>query len=190
MQPLRKKIATHIGLCHNCTACNLHKLTTTKSILRGRGWSVKHPYIFVADHPDESEDVVGTPIVGNSGTLIDIALHEVGIKELDYLIVNSVLCTPYTDESKLTTRNPTKEELKTCSTNLTRLFTLVTPRAVFAFGKRAEMALKLIDIEYIALAHPNTILKQGGKGSVEYSRLILQLKKAVKNAKVESKTYI
>jgi len=186
-QPVRKKIAMHIGLCRNCQKCELHQLTINKSILRGTGWSVKHPYVFVSGHPDGTEDLIGQPVVGNSGNILDIAIREVGIKDLECLVVNSVMCTPYTDQSRLATRNPTKHEVKSCSTNLERFFTLVTPRAVFALGKRAEAALKLINIPHCPVAHPDTILKQGGTSSVEYSRFILQLKKEIRNAKTESK---
>lgn len=170
--------------CQTCYACELGDLNKVKVISQlpfRRNLKTKEPITgliaFVGEAPGMSEYVVSEAFVGRSGKLLDKALHEVGLSPKDYFVTNAVLCTPFESDARDTIRTPTKFEYTTCSKkNLKELLEILKPRLIIALGKIAHISLSQLKVEHDLLAHPAFILRNGGEGSIDYARFILQLR--------------
>lgn len=179
---LKTLLAKHSDACIACNKCSIRKLTTTVPAIRFRfdPEANVNPLLIVGEAPGESEDAMGFPFVGRSGTLLDHLLDEAGINH--FVITNAVVCTPFEDNRKRLIRTPSKEEIQNCSTLLYSLFQKLEPSAIVLLGKQAEQAFKysnkhngLMECPVHQALHPAFILRKGGIGSVEYKRTLLKL---------------
>ncbi len=114
---------------------------------------------------------------GVGGTLVDKAMMEAGIMTYYRGYTNAIACTPYDSPKRDFIRQPAKDEIKACSPRLRDLINSSSPRKIIALGDKAKQALTLLKVDFVALAHPMAIIRKGGEGSVDYKRLVLQLKK-------------
>jgi DNA polymerase len=137
------------------------------------------PILLVGEAPGDTEDAIGEPFLGPSGTLLNDMLVKAGYKEEDYLITNAILCTPFEDSTKTRIRAPENNELKNCSKRLAEFIDIISPRKIVAVGKKAEMALKLLKLEHTPIVHPAFILRKGSVGVVAMKRSILTLKRVL-----------
>lgn len=163
----------HIEKWCVCSACPLHKYTSTRSYHRG---SFNPKILFVGDAPGESEDSCGLPFIGVTGQLINEIIQEAGIEGKYRAFTNTVICTPYKDKQRKAFREPVKEELKACSSRLKEIINILSPQKIVALGPKAKQALIMLKLEHLQYASGLEILKKGGKGSVAYKRLVLQLR--------------
>jgi uracil-DNA glycosylase len=62
---------------------------------------------------------------------------------------------PHNPGNILSVRNPTKEEVSSCSELLREIKDIIRPRDILAIGRAAEFALKQIGVEPIYVRHPS-----------------------------------
>lgn len=155
----------------NCEMCPLHK--DRALIVDGVG-RVNAPLMLVAEAPGREEDLAGTPFVGQSGKLLRAYLSELGLREQDYFMTNSVRCRPPGN------RDPSGGELDACRHWLDEEIQRVKPKAILALGKIAAAQLARLHVEkrgirYFQAYHPAYLLRNPGKRE-EWKR---QLQEAV-----------
>jgi DNA polymerase len=167
-------LAEHFLQWACCKKCPLHKLASCKVFHRG---AFRPKILFVGEAPGESEDSLGQPFVGVSGKLIDLAISEAGIEGKYRSFTNTVLCAPYEDKSRSSFREPAKDEMKACSPRLKEIIEILKPEKIVALGNKAKQALTMLKVDFLAYVHPAYILRKGGAESVDFKRLVLQLKK-------------
>ena len=95
-----------------CSKCPIASAQEIKPI--PYEFSVDNPsIIFVGEAPENEENEIGRPFIGQSGKLLREIINDLGID--DFGIVNTVGCRPSNKEDD-TYRTPTKEEIIYCST--------------------------------------------------------------------------
>jgi len=85
--------------------------------------------VFVGEAPGATEDEVGEPFVGRSGSVLDDALADAGVERADVRITNCVRCRPPEN------RDPTTAELANCRGYLDGEIKAVDPTLVVTLGK-------------------------------------------------------
>ena len=163
--------------CQSCTGCPLHTLNKRKITHR---YSIVHPgrvdVLFVGEGPGKSENACGEPFVPDAPageTLQDLIQDSIPPTK-SYLITNSVLCTPWKDNSLSDIGKPKSDQIKACSTNLRELIDRIKPRHIVALGRDAEKALKHLKLDYIYISHPSAI-NRAKDFNYEYSSARLTL---------------
>ncbi len=140
-----------------CQACGL--CASRKNTVFGVGPTPLDPvqapqvdWLIVGEAPGENEDAQGEPFVGQSGKLLDnmLAAMRVGkpaddsgdapkptglSRQRGVYIANVIKCRPPEN------RNPTAEEMATCSPYLARQIELLRPKIILAMGKFAISAV-------------------------------------------------
>jgi len=138
--------------------------------------------LFVGEAPGASEHITKNPFVGPAGaelqSIIDEAYRDT--TELRYNMVNSVLCTPFSDSDLDNIRTPSASEVHQCSRHLSAIIKFTTPKAVIALGKIAARTLKHLQIDHYAVMHPSAIL-QASHPDLEHARAVLTVKQAIKD---------
>lgn len=112
----------------NCTRCRLH--LTRKNAVPGDG-NENTEIMFVGEAPGKNEDEVGRPFVGRAGQFLDFALAEAGLDRKDVFITNVVKCRPPGN------RDPTDEEIESCSPYLDEQIEAIKPGVICTLGKFA-----------------------------------------------------
>lgn len=112
----------------NCTKCSLHKQRT--NAVAGEG-SSKADIMFIGEAPGYNEDQTGRPFCGKAGKILDELLDSIGIKRENIFITNIVKCRPPGN------RNPTSEEINTCTPYLDRQIELIKPKIIGCLGNFA-----------------------------------------------------
>jgi len=172
----------------NCTLCPLGKRAGNHVLVRGR---IPADVIFIGEAPGEAEDGCGEPFVGRAGGVLDALLIDLrkSLPTFTFAIGNILACIPrpdkeYNDNMSKSFRKPRKHEIEACTPRLIELAELINPRVVIHLGetanKNAPFPPENSDIPWIKVRHPSYILRNGGKGSVEYKRCLLQLIKFLK----------
>jgi DNA polymerase len=85
--------------------------------------------VFVGEAPGATEDEEGEPFVGRSGSVLDDALADAGVKRADVRITNCVRCRPPEN------RDPATAELTNCRGYLDGEIEAVDPTLVVTLGK-------------------------------------------------------
>lgn len=125
MEELESKIKT-------CTRCNLHKTRT--NAVPGEG-SADADVMLVGEAPGYWEDQKGRPFVGAAGKYLTELLETAGLKREDVFIGNILKCRPPRN------RDPTDEEIETCSPYLQKQIQLIKPKLIVALGRFAARVL-------------------------------------------------
>ncbi|MCL7973727.1 MAG: uracil-DNA glycosylase [marine benthic group bacterium] len=115
-----------------CTRCGLHATRTRPVFADG---SSEARVMCVGEAPGQKEDETGLPFVGRAGQLLDRLLASVGLGRSEVFICNVLKCRPPAN------RNPSPEEIESCSPFLRRQLSLVDPEMVIAFGTFAARTL-------------------------------------------------
>jgi len=106
--------------------------------------------MFVGEAPGYWEDQKGLPFVGRAGRILDELLESIGLDREDVYITNIVKCRPPNN------RDPTEEEIRTCSPYLDLQIDIIRPRVIIPLG-RHSMAYILkkfgFDVEPISRIH-------------------------------------
>jgi len=152
-----------------CTRCGLSE--TRQQVVFSDG-NPNARLVIVGEAPGANEDKTGVPFVGAAGKLLDLMLASVDLSRKDSVYICNVLkCRPPGN------RNPTPEEIRTCSPFLHRQLELVKPRALLAVGTFAAQVLtgqddalgklrgKVYSYEGIPLVvtyHPAALLRNSG----------------------------
>lgn len=167
-----KKESSFKLLVAGCKGCNL-KYHRRKLVI-GRG-AIPAKLLILGDGPNKSEDLLGIPFHGESGTIIDEmireASEEIGIDPPSYYLSNIVLCRPWIyddvpDQGQR--RDPTKMEALACMKYVMKIYKKVNPEFVIFAGRVAENYYKKEFTDSIHITHPNVHLLYGGKASPTY----------------------
>jgi uracil-DNA glycosylase len=120
-------------LCRGCTRCGLAE--TREHVVFADG-NPEARVMVVGEAPGANEDATGLPFVGAAGKLLDLLLRSVGLSREDSVyICNVIKCRPPGN------RNPTPDEIRTCSPWLLRQIDLVKPEVILAVGTFAGKLL-------------------------------------------------
>jgi uracil-DNA glycosylase family 4 len=119
--------------CRECTRCGLARTRTR--VVVGDGNAAGRVMV-VGEAPGANEDATGLPFVGAAGKLLDLLLATVDLsREENVYIANVIKCRPPGN------RNPTADEIATCSPWLRGQIALVRPEAILAVGTFAGQLL-------------------------------------------------
>lgn len=116
----------------DCTRCGLHQ--SRKNLVFGVG-SETAELVIVGEAPGQNEDLTGEPFVGRSGQLLTRMLGAIGLRRDQVYICNVIKCRPPNN------RDPSPEEVATCSPFLLRQVQAIDPRVVMTVGKFASQRL-------------------------------------------------
>jgi len=123
-----------------CTLCPLAK--TRRNIVAGEGpqelsKAGNAPSILViGEAPGQEEDESSRPFVGNAGKLLDKMLAAIELsRHTNCFITNMVKCRPPEN------RNPTTEEITSCSHFLQEQIRLISPKMILLLGTVALKAM-------------------------------------------------
>jgi DNA polymerase len=147
------------------------------NLVVGRG-SLTPRVVFVGEAPGGEEDRLRTPFVGRSGQVLDLWIAACGLKHDEFYICNVMKTRPPEN------RDPTPDEVATCSPLLHRQLALLKPRVVVAVGRFAmnfflpheKSILKASGRVHeragqppvFVIPHPSYFLRNGGKGWEPY----------------------
>jgi len=112
----------------NCKKCDLHKTRTNPVVGEG---SPDTNIMFIGEAPGFNEDKQGIPFVGQAGKIFDELLNSIGLKREEIYITNILKCHPPQN------RNPTQEEIKTCSIYLNNQIEIIKPKIICCLGNFA-----------------------------------------------------
>ena len=122
--------------CKNCILCK-----TRKNIVVGEG-NLKTKILFIGEAPGKNEDESGKPFCGRAGKILDKLLLSAKIKRSDIYITNIVKCRPPKN------RDPSKEEINTCSIYLDKQIKKIKPEIICPLGRFSSKYIlkKYLDI--------------------------------------------
>jgi DNA polymerase len=87
--------------------------------------------MFIGEAPGYSEDLKGKPFVGEAGKFLDTLLEEADLSREKVFITNIVKCRPPNN------REPSTEEIKTCSPYLDRQIRIIKPKIIVTLGNHS-----------------------------------------------------
>lgn len=112
----------------SCTACPLHQ-SRTQTVF-GTG-SQQAKLMIIGEAPGFNEDQQGEPFVGRAGQLLTAMIKAIGFQRHDVYIANILKCRPPEN------RDPTAEEVATCTPFLNQQIDIIKPRLLLAVGRIA-----------------------------------------------------
>lgn len=112
----------------SCTACPLHQ-SRTQTVF-GTG-NQQARLMIIGEAPGFNEDQQGEPFVGRAGQLLTAMLKAIGFQRQDVYIANILKCRPPEN------RDPTAEEVATCTPFLNQQIDIIKPRLLLAVGRIA-----------------------------------------------------
>ncbi|KXB07867.1 hypothetical protein AKJ56_02210 [candidate division MSBL1 archaeon SCGC-AAA382N08] len=115
-----------------CTLCDLHK-NRTKAV-PGEG-PENADIMLIGEAPGYHEDQQGRPFVGNAGNILTDLLESAGLNRDEVFIGNVIKCRPPEN------RDPTEEEIKTCSPYLKKQIRNIKPKLIISLGRFAARLL-------------------------------------------------
>lgn len=138
-----------------CTKCSLCKTRQHVVLVRGK---LPADILFVSDAPGSSEDVIGKPMVGPAGHLLDHIIERAIKGRFDYCITNLIGCIPPKDGKKVA--EPTEEAIKACAPRLQEVVDMCRPLLIICLGKIAGKHLPKrlpTNCQRIEISHPGFI---------------------------------
>ena len=113
-------------LVKSCTDCSLH-LGRTNAV-PGEGPS-DAKLMLIGEGPGQQEDRQGRPFVGAAGRFLEELLASIGMKRQQVFIANMIKCRPPQN------RDPSPEEMSSCSKYLDRQIELLAPELIVTLGR-------------------------------------------------------
>jgi DNA polymerase len=161
----------HILSCQNCLLCK-----TRRSVVLGRGTTPAR-ILIIGETPGRSEDVLGTPFMGESGRLLDFMLKKVGVDPKECFFTNTILCHP-TDRKGGETRPPATNEVAACMENVLFLVDQCSAELTILAGDLPKKYFSKLIPTAVKISHPTLLLKSGGAKSPFYIRNLNILEEA------------
>jgi uracil-DNA glycosylase len=115
-----------------CVRCRLS--TSRTQAVPGEGDPSARLFL-VGEAPGATEDRVGRPFRGASGTYLTSALEEAGMARDEIFVTSVCKCRPPRN------RDPRPDEMRACADYLDRQLELVAPQVVLAMGLTAAVRL-------------------------------------------------
>lgn len=171
----------HYATWSSCNLCPLHAHVCNHVIGSGR---LPCDVLFVGEAPGEVEDALGKPFIGPAGKILTKIIENVTSrlkKPFTYAITNVVACKPFPKGAPIAA--PTEQSIEACRPRLIEFARLANPRIIIALGKVAEKHLAVPEIrgqlepKIVNVWHPSYILRNGGEGSLEFTKTVLLLAK-------------
>lgn len=172
-----------------CKRCRLHQSRTNAVVGDG---PLDAKIMLLGEAPGFNEDRQGKPFVGAAGKTLNGLLQSAGLKREEVYITNAVRCRPPEN------RDPTDDEIETCSTYLQQQLRMMKPKLVVALGRIAARALlgrhvsvgrehgSLLDCTYAGVSfklfltyHPAAAI-YSGRTKLELQSDFLKLKQILK----------
>jgi DNA polymerase len=119
---------------NNCTKCPLHEHRNKVVLARGK---LPCQVLFIGEAPGESENVIGQPLVGPSGRVIDLIIERALRGKYTYAITNLVCCIPRTEEGNKA-GEPPEESIEACEERLVEFVRIAQPRLIVTVGKLSK----------------------------------------------------
>jgi uracil-DNA glycosylase family 4 len=116
----------------HCQRCALYQTRTQAVFGVGRRDA---DLLIIGEAPGMNEDKQGEPFVGRAGQLLNAMLVAIGLKRSDVYIANILKSRPPRN------RDPSLEEVASCTPYLLRQITLIRPKVLVALGKIAAQYL-------------------------------------------------
>lgn len=118
---LQKKVA-------GCIACDLHQ-TRTQTVFGVGNRQAK--LMIIGEAPGFHEDQKGEPFVGRAGQLLNAMLKAIHLDRHQVFIANVLKCRPPNN------RDPSAQEVSTCTPFLNQQIALIQPKLLVAVGRIA-----------------------------------------------------
>lgn len=162
----------------SCSLCPLHEKASNYIFFQG---TLPSEVLFIGEHPNVIDDLIGTPYSGQNGKLLKDLIKEVQNKlgfQFTYSITTLISCTPFNETN--TIRTPTKTELTSCNPRLQEFVTITNPKTLIFLGKASKHHRYFKHYHSLLLDDPNTFLKQKAQGrqrqlTLTYKRWILSI---------------
>lgn len=153
----------HVAKWQDCERCQLYHGRRRVVLARGK---VPCDVVFVAEAPGMSEDVLGEPLVGPAGKLLDDCASEAGLDAFRLLYTNLVGCFPK-DAKATDDHRPPDDAIKACLPRVGEVFRIARPRAVVLVGSLAKTwlqskaAARLLTLppDTFEIVHPSAVLR-------------------------------
>lgn len=126
---LRVLDETQVSICTKCVLCE----TRTHTVF-GEG-DPDARLMFIGEGPGANEDQTGRPFVGDAGELLDKMIAAMGLHRESVFICNVVKCRPPGN------REPTPQEIATCTPYLMEQVEIVRPQIIVTLGRPASQYL-------------------------------------------------
>jgi uracil-DNA glycosylase family 4 len=171
----------HKAKWEDCTLCPLHEHRTKVVLCRGQ---LPADICFVAESPGKSENLLGVPLIGPAGKLLDrIIANATNNNEAGWRMAftNIVGCIPLDDGLKKTAE-PDEAAIKACAPRLRELVELAKPQLMVMVGllsqkwtPKATERIQVYDVsgnpvQWCSITHPAAVLK----GKPERQGLMIQ----------------
>lgn len=166
--------------CQECQLAKTRERVVTP--LNGEGSSL----MIITGAPDEVDEIIGHPLTGAPGRLLEDALEAAGLSRSDVFITSVVRCRPPNN------RSPQEDEINACSSFLVHEILACNPSVIICLGKVAAEALidhpfdiasnrgkwyKWNDIPMVVTFHPSDLLAQMGQKTSSGRDLFNHLKR-------------
>jgi len=112
----------------SCGRCKLWK--TRKNAVPGEG-SSESKILFIGEAPGYWEDIKGKPFVGAAGKFLDTLLSEASLSRENVFVGNILKCRPPKN------REPSPDEIKTCTPYLNRQIQVIKPKIIVTLGNHS-----------------------------------------------------
>jgi uracil-DNA glycosylase len=122
----------HIRAVQGCTGCSLHAERTTP--VTGDG-PTDARLVVVAAIPRRHEDLQGRALAGAGRNVLDTALVGAGLVPAEVRVTSVLRCRPLDD------REPTPDEVRTCTGHLRAELAMVAPEVIVSLGAFATSVL-------------------------------------------------
>lgn len=127
--PTLEAVRAELGDCKRCGLCE-----TRTNIVFGVG-NPDAEIMFIGEAPGINEDKQGEPFVGKAGALLDKMIAGMTLERGDVYIANVIKCRPPEN------RDPSPDEVRTCSPFLEEQVEAIQPKVIVALGKFASNML-------------------------------------------------
>ena len=115
--------------CERCVLC-----TTRTHTVFGEG-NPNAKWLFIGDAPQQEDDLLGKPFVGEAGQLLTEMLRAMQLTREEVFITNMLKCRSPHD------RDPQADEISACRDYAFEQIALINPKIIIAFGHLSAQTL-------------------------------------------------
>jgi DNA polymerase len=172
MEKISPLLKPHYNRFQKCRQCLIGCVSDVRVFYKGPS---RCDVLFIGDAPTDIDIALGEPFSDKAGKMLDDLISQSGLNKYRLGFTNTVVCVPSNSlGGKL--RTPKTSETKNCSLRLNHLIGIVKPKQLVSVGSQAEKGVKLLNLDYTQLTHPNKILMLDENGEIEFARCLKTLK--------------
>lgn len=172
MANLSPILKPHYNRFQKCRQCLIGCVSDVRVFYRG---SPRCDILFIGDAPTDIDIALGEPFTDKAGMMLDDLISQSGLNKYRIGFTNTIVCVPANSlGGKL--RSPKTTEIKSCLLRLNHLIDIVKPQQIVSVGSQAEKGVKLLNLSYTQLTHPNKILMLDENGEIEFARCLKTLR--------------